>query len=108
MAMVVISALILFFISFGLSISYLEKAKTILFGKQSGFISKLKNEAAYGDQYIGMLFGNPEKYPIYKDTAKSEIRKCKYWSKFSLFFLIVFIVFLVVGIHLGYFEASFQ
>ncbi len=90
---------ILLVISFLTFIFYYMKLKMYLLSDNS--LLSVRSGFKYNDQFIGILFGSPENFPIYKQSAERLTNKYKLTFKLSiLLFLLCLIqfVFIVVGL----------
>jgi hypothetical protein len=98
----IVSALLTFMflaVSFLSFMFYYVRLKVHLLGENS--VLSLRSGFEYHDQFIGILFGKPENFPIYKSSAAQLTKKYKITFKvFILLFLACFIqfVFMLNGI----------
>lgn len=76
---------------------YYIKLKANLLGVNSAL--SIRSGFEYNDQFIGILFGNPENFPIYKSSAELLTKRYKLTFKLSmlLFLLCLVQIFLMLN-----------
>ena len=64
-------------------------------GEESNFAKQVENQLGYFDQCLGMIFGNPENYTLYRPELLPYINNTKAAFKHALLGIAAFVVYLV-------------